>query len=77
MQCEALKHATSNVVGVRGLLKKKGGGSELFCFASSQLQVDRNSSPFVSLLINLHLKANFKTFIHSQELTTKFRLHYA
>ena len=46
MRRKALSHATSNVVGVRGLLKKKGGGRELFCFASSQLQAERNSSLF-------------------------------
>lgn len=38
MQCKALKYATLNVVGVRGLLKKRGEGRELLCFASSQLQ---------------------------------------
>ena len=33
MQCKALKYATLNVVGVRGLLKKKGGGkgASLLC----------------------------------------------
>ena len=54
MQCEALEYATSNVVGGallglrlvteadRGLLR----GKELLCFASSQLQAERNLSLF-------------------------------
>ena len=48
--------------GIRGRL----------CFASSQLQADRNSSPLVSLLINLYLKSNFKIPLTRKSWLLKF-----
>ena len=65
MQCKALRRP-SNVVGAllefslvtagRGSFKKKGGGGKkLLCFASSQLQAERNSSLFPLNKKNIHL----------------------
>ena len=53
MQREALKHATSNVVGARGLLR--GEGSDFVIQASSPLTKKENFKFIKSIFVNFKI----------------------